>query len=179
MRISTCRPNTHKDSTTTTAISLTTHNSQAASSPSTMSTFPFLALPTEIQDKMLEHHFCDPFNLCITQHVIGAHFNAVVGHRRVYAAGDSTHFSILRVSPLLYEQAKRALHRSFTGHLDLSSVQYSSKYSMSGSSIPIPPSLPMGLLTSIDLGKIEWREGTYCVPYLLLNSPIQPFTHSP
>lgn len=124
-----------------------------------MSTFPFLQLPTEIQDKILEQHFCTPFNLRITQHVIGAHFNAQVGHRRVYAAGDSTHFSILRVSRTFYEQARWALHRSFTGHLDLSSVQYSSKYSMSGSSIPIPLSLPRELLTSIDLGKIEWREG--------------------
>lgn len=131
---------------------------------STMATFPFLHLPTEIQDKILEHHFNQPFNLRITQHVIGAHFNAQVGHRRVYAAGDATHLAVLRVSRSLYDQAGRALQRSFTGHLDLSSVQYSSKYSMYGSSIPIPPSLPKELLRSIDLGKIEWREGESSVP---------------
>lgn len=129
--------------------------------PTTMSTFPFLHLPTEIQDKILEYHFgpAQSFDLRITQHVIGAHFNAQVGHRRVYAAGPSINFSILRVSRTVYEQARRALHRAFTGHLNLSSVQYSSKYSMSGSSIPVPEGLPRQLLRSIDLGKIEWREG--------------------
>lgn len=127
-----------------------------------MNSFPFLQLPTEIQDKILELHFSTCFDVRITQHVIGAHFHAEVGHRKVYAAGDAKHLAILRTSRTIHEQATRALHRSFTGHLDLSSVQYSSRYALNGTSIPIPQSIPRELITSIDLGKIEWREGTYC-----------------
>lgn len=129
-----------------------------------MSSFLFSRLPLELQDKVLEYHFSHRYDLRITQHLIGAHSHAEVGHRRVYAAGDSTHLSILRTSRAVHERALRALHKSFTGHLDLSSVQYSSKYSMSGTFVPVLSKLdrellPRELITSIDLGKIEWREG--------------------
>lgn len=129
-----------------------------------MASFQFTRLPLELQDKVLEYHFNRHFDLRITQHLIGAHSNAEVGHRRVYAAGHSTHLSILRTSRAVHERALRMLHKSFTDHLDLSSVQYSSKYSMSGTFVPVLSKLdrellPRELITSIDLGKIEWREG--------------------
>lgn len=141
-----------------------------------MASFQFLHLPLEIQDKVLEYHFSHRFDLRITQHLIGAHSHAEVGHRKVYAAGDSTHLSVLRTSRAVHERALRALHKSFTGHLDLSSVQYSSKYSMSGAFVPVPSKLgreffPRNLITSIDLGKIEWREGILHIPPFHLRLP--------
>lgn len=146
-----------------------------------MFSFQFLELPLELQDKVLSYHFSRRFDLRITQHLIGAHVHAEVGHRKVYAAGDATHLSILRTSRAVYERALRALHKSFTGHLDISSVQYSSKYSMSGTFVPIPSklgreSLPRELITSIDLGKIEWREGNPSIPN---KTPLPLRSHTP
>lgn len=134
-----------------------------------MAPFQFLQLPLELQDKILEYHFSRRFDLRITQHLLGAHVNAEVGHRKVYAAGDSTQLSVLRASRAVHDRAIRALHKSFTGHLDLTSVQYSSKHSMSGVFAPMSSklaqeSLPPHLLISIDLGKIEWREGIHAKP---------------